>query len=161
MAAKAVPAEPVSKESQFQVSPSEAQKEHMRLQKKLCQIAKIEERIAAGDEVDRLQLDKVARKEELLARVGEAERRRGEEQKAAEERETRAWQEEQRCATAVPAWQEKRQKATAAPQPCADQVLHQQVFPAHAAMLPAISCEAKAWQADQPQLGPMAVRDSR
>merc|ERR1719433_1227460 len=82
MAAKAVPAEPVSKESQFQVSPSEAQKEHMRLQKKLRQIAKIEERIAAGDEVDRLQLDKVARKEELLAQTAEAERRRGEEQQA-------------------------------------------------------------------------------
>merc|ERR1719433_2267628 len=125
MAAKAVPAEPVSKESQFQVSPSEAQKEHMRLQKKLRQIAKIEERIAAGDEVDRLQLDKVARKEELLAQTAEAERRRGEEQQA----EMRAWQEEQRCATAVPAWQGRPQKA--APQPCADQVLHQQAFPAY------------------------------
>jgi len=48
-----------------------AEKELRRLEKKLRDIAKIEDAMVAGKRVDKLQLDKVATKDDLLASVGE------------------------------------------------------------------------------------------
>merc|ERR1719464_148185 len=117
--------------------PSKVMKELMRLQKKLREVVKIEEQLAAGREVDCLQRPKVARKGELLAQVAEAERHVEAEQRAAEEREQQAQQEEQRRAAAAQEHQQRRQRDTAASGPQEYPHGQHQMLPVHAAVLPA------------------------
>jgi len=56
-----------------QSSPTTAQKEQMKLRKKLREIQKIERLVGAGETVDRLQLDKMKRKDELIVELGRME----------------------------------------------------------------------------------------
>jgi hypothetical protein len=49
-------------------------KEHKRLRQKLCEIAKIEERVAAGDKIDPLQRMKLDRKSDVVAEFAMAQK---------------------------------------------------------------------------------------